>query len=948
MRIKVNQKIFNRYGDEVIVQCEDGNQYKAIEMHSSYYNYERKIVKEGPVEQNVVFKDSDIGIQYFYNKEDIGNRNILYKSDGAYYFNIENIKKAFQDELDTMGDRLPRGPMMFGEEERQNVIDSFYDEKINRDEQEFVTKHSSCFARMDLDTEFGVGYEVKYFDEHFHDKVYLSKGRYHQIGNIQIVNWRADIANLYYAKNILYRKSEHYLDIFSPDSGSSPIGFEYTYSVMLRRNFISNPYGKTDTYVCGTEREGTNQIDNEQRIYENGEIDSFLLKVLEQKRSENKLTDIIVSIQANQNAIIRHDHKKSMIVQGCAGSGKTMILLHRISYLRYNNLLRNLRKAVMIVPNTQFNLFIDEVSTNLEIEDMPRYTMSEYYLNLIEKYQRQIYVDMVESNRPFIQEILKLKDLEFVKSNVINTQDIFESNLESEICDFYDWQMSEYLENIHAERIVELAEQFNIEVLNESSNAHKLNYLNQYIEKILHIANEKTQKEARALQNAKEYYINYREFKRHAKNIARLLRTLIRECEYDNQKSFFLLFQKVCPKKMLKDKLALLKREAESLTDKIKSETSGFLRFETDDEDQEKLEVLYEQIDELENSFTDSVDTDEELPVTLNELLKELEKFKKWRTENNYITSKIDNILKEYDLIIEQIFYKDIPAVEILSRLRELRKEFDNLEESKRAKENVEEKRNIYKCARDKVISLNDWQVIDYAHKQLKNRATIVKSIFEKFSDIEFSRINSAWHLFVILAMYFLHVGRISIETDFVFVDEAQDYSDIEYRLLRGLHGKKTIIELYGDSMQKITPNRGCGNWSQVKLLCSNEYYELKENYRNTIEIADYVNTHIKEVFRTIGLHGENVHELGPDWRKMVSQEINDYPKRRVAVICKDEEIKATINDNIYDCKNIYTVIEAKGLEFDSVYVFDKKMTANEKYIACSRALKTLNIIREY
>ena len=215
------------------------------------------------------------------------------------------------------------------------------------------------------------------------------------------------------------------------------------------------------------------------------------------------------------------------------------------------------------------------------------------------------------------------------------------------------------------------------------------------------------------------------------------------------------------------------------------------------------------------------------------------------------------------------------------------------------------------------------------------------------FVQIKFNQVNNTRHLFILLALYFLHVGKIRINCDFIFIDEAQDYSDIEYRLLRGVHGKNTIIELYGDCMQKITPNRGIDNWNQIQSLFGNEYYELKENYRNTVEIANYINDHIKNVFTTIGLHGEEVHKIGKNWNQSVSQELQEHPEERIAVICKDKNIILDDKANFVLKTNVYTVVEAKGLEFDSVYVINKGMTNNEKYIAYSRALKVLNIVQE-
>ena len=64
--------------------------------------------------------------------------------------------------------------------------------------------------------------------------------------------------------------------------------------------------------------------------------DKFLAHMLEVKRGDKRLTDIIPTIQANQNAIITRPADESCVVAGCAGCGKTMILLQRLEYLGFN------------------------------------------------------------------------------------------------------------------------------------------------------------------------------------------------------------------------------------------------------------------------------------------------------------------------------------------------------------------------------------------------------------------------------------------------------------------------------------------------------------------------------------------------------------------------------------------------------------------------------------
>ena len=54
------------------------------------------------------------------------------------------------------------------------------------------------------------------------------------------------------------------------------------------------------------------------------------------KNKKAVLGEIIATIQQEQNEIIRKSPYHSMIVQGVAGSGKTTVAMHRISYILYN------------------------------------------------------------------------------------------------------------------------------------------------------------------------------------------------------------------------------------------------------------------------------------------------------------------------------------------------------------------------------------------------------------------------------------------------------------------------------------------------------------------------------------------------------------------------------------------------------------------------------------
>ena len=63
--------------------------------------------------------------------------------------------------------------------------------------------------------------------------------------------------------------------------------------------------------------------------------DELLVKYLSKNR-DAVLGDIIATIQKEQNEIIRESPFHNVIVQGVAGSGKTTVAIHRISYIMYN------------------------------------------------------------------------------------------------------------------------------------------------------------------------------------------------------------------------------------------------------------------------------------------------------------------------------------------------------------------------------------------------------------------------------------------------------------------------------------------------------------------------------------------------------------------------------------------------------------------------------------
>ncbi len=90
-----------------------------------------------------------------------------------------------------------------------------------------------------------------------------------------------------------------------------------------------------------------------------------LLASLNSKRT-GKMTDIVATIQAEQDRIIRADLNQAVVVQGGPGTGKTAVALHRAAYLLYTHRRTLERSGVLVVgPSSTFLHYIDQVLPSL-------------------------------------------------------------------------------------------------------------------------------------------------------------------------------------------------------------------------------------------------------------------------------------------------------------------------------------------------------------------------------------------------------------------------------------------------------------------------------------------------------------------------------------------------------------------------------------------------------
>jgi DNA helicase IV len=98
--------------------------------------------------------------------------------------------------------------------------------------------------------------------------------------------------------------------------------------------------------------------------------DAALLAAVTAPRGEG-MRDIVATIQAEQDEIIRLDHPGVLVIEGGPGTGKTVVALHRVAYLLYTQRERLERHGVLVVgPNPAFLNHIGRVLPSLGESDV--------------------------------------------------------------------------------------------------------------------------------------------------------------------------------------------------------------------------------------------------------------------------------------------------------------------------------------------------------------------------------------------------------------------------------------------------------------------------------------------------------------------------------------------------------------------------------------------------
>ena len=236
---------------------------------------------------------------------------------GRLYARLDELREINEKKL-----KSTRKNQAVGSHQNRSERDAYAQHYEDRLAQYNAVDHRLAFGRLDLDDE-----AIRYIG-----RIGLATEDHERL----LIDWRAPEAGTFYQATAFNRQ-----------------GVRRRRHLMLERREVT---GFEDDVLDSTLLE-----DGDENLHGEG----ALLAALNRKRT-GRMGDIVATIQAEQDAIIRADLAGVRVVQGGPGTGKTAVALHRAAYLLYTFRERLNNAGVLVVgPSASFMWYIERVLPSL-------------------------------------------------------------------------------------------------------------------------------------------------------------------------------------------------------------------------------------------------------------------------------------------------------------------------------------------------------------------------------------------------------------------------------------------------------------------------------------------------------------------------------------------------------------------------------------------------------
>ena len=656
-------------------------------------------------------------------------------------------------------------------------------------------------------------------------------------------------------------------------------------------------------------------------------IVDILTQELLERRKDNEWRSILRSIQKKQKEIVLSPLKNNLIVQGCAGSGKTMIMLQRLPIVLMDNpLILQKNNIYIITPSKTYIQLAKNMTEQLEIADLKMGILRDYYDYAISKY--------IQNEESYGEIDLTVK---------LDYED--EKYIYSDVC-IYD--IKKYIRGLLERYELDLFNEYqelNIPYPKEDKNIYAMKIQAELLkqQKIINANNDALRGIYRQFKFVYNNLVTFDEvLKNRVTTIERTIRRKITE-----QKEIIAIAEK----ELLK--LDEQQNEVAWKNRQIKIENAN-----------KYINAYLQELQEL-SEDTEYAKTIESVEKSLSDIIEENDvlnnEFEKAPTRDVYdVIGGLEVILRKYGLISEKIKMcsdkYDIYVESIEVKYRKCGELLNNLLQI--------EKRYLRYEKYDKLIHHAD----EFLKKTKSIMSDMHKYVLEKVKlkadeKGNIKAIKASPYLYAQMLYQYYGVPNGAKET-LITIDEAQGLAVEEIRLIHNLNSNKVIFNLFGDVNQHIENTKGIDDWDELDTIADFKLESMKENYRNASQITDYCNNKFENLnMRPMNTAGKGVHQYEEESEfieKIIKQFVDVNRIKQSAIIVKDlveaEYIKDKFSKFINKIEdltgeeysthrtkwNLMTIDNAKGLEFNTVIALSGRMTNNEKYIAYTRALDEL------
>lgn len=268
----------------------------------------------------------------------------------------DNFQSAYQEEEDRLNhalleidstlERLRATPVYTGHDYTEQVLE---DSREQRRKDLAKLRQEPYFGRLDFQGN----------DEAERKALYIGKigvDREQVSDRPLVIDWRAPVASLFYSftggtEAATYEAPEGLIE-----------GLVYLKrNVVIRKQILERV---ADTYNRESDAPA---VSDEFLVYRLGE------------NKDNRLRDIVSTIQEEQDKIIRAAKNTALIIQGVAGSGKTTVALHRLAFLLYQYKDQvSAEKMIIFAPNRMFLDYISDVLPELGVGNIAQSTFPDW------------------------------------------------------------------------------------------------------------------------------------------------------------------------------------------------------------------------------------------------------------------------------------------------------------------------------------------------------------------------------------------------------------------------------------------------------------------------------------------------------------------------------------------------------------------------------------------